>query len=1074
MIDQLLAELNPQQRKAAEQTEGPLLILAGAGSGKTKTLTHRIAYLIASGKARPNQILAVTFTNKAAKEMRERLGHLLSEDATDRAFMPFMGTFHSICVRLLRMDGEHIGLPRNYVIFDESDRQSAVKQALKELGVSEKQYSPRSVSSLISSAKNELVTPDEYASHARLPLQQVAADAYRIYERIRRDAAALDFDDLIGQTVKLFKTVPEIRQKWQKQFRYILIDEYQDTNAAQYNLVKLLVNEHKNLCVVGDDWQCLPPGSLVETTEGPTRIEDVTKGTLVRSASGYGKTNYFKVLSRKKFSYKGELVYIKTASGKELACTPNHLLFARWPKSDLYFVYLMYSRGKGYRIGVAKGTRFDGKKDATGLRVRANQERADRMWVLKACKSREEALFTESLQAYKYGIPMTVFHAFSNRAMRFSQKYIDAIYREIDTEARAQKMMAELGLVFDYPHFLPQATTRNGRKRVNVNVVLFGDKRVSNQSPWSASRISVNTTDRRDLQVFETLGHAVRAGRAGTFRAEIHNLDYGKIEQTLEELQTGDNTLEVSKYGFLTGQKFLFMPASQVHSGMEVTVVEGSSIIEDKIVDVGRKSHSGFVYDLDIEKVHNYVADGVAVHNSIYSWRGADFKNILNFERDYPNALIIKLEENYRSTKNILDAAHNVITKNTQRSDKALWTKAGSGAPVQIQYVGSETHEGEHVVSRVKTAVDLKIRRFKDFAVLYRTNAQSRAIEEAFIRYGVPYRMVGGVRFYDRKEIKDLIAYLRLLYQPADRASFLRIVNVPTRGLGAVSVQKFLDWQSREGHTLLAALQYADQAQGLTPKARKSLADLGEMLARLKEASETMPLPELIEVLIKRIGYLTYLDDGSIQAEDRAENVKELVSVAREYADLGLTGFLEEVALISDLDTVEANQDAVMLMTIHAAKGLEFPVVFMVGLEESTFPHSRALYDQDEMEEERRLCYVGMTRAREELYLTAASSRMLYGSVQHNPPSRFLADIDGQADIGQAPPFGYAPPSAAPSNEPRIVPEDLELSVGDQVRHKVFGQGRIVAIEDSTVSVSFAGRGVKKLNLDFAPLQRVE
>lgn len=711
--DQLLHDLNPEQRKAAETTEGPVLILAGAGSGKTKTLTHRIAYLIASGKARPNQILAVTFTNKAAKEMRERLALLLGASAEDRAFMPFMGTFHSICVRLLRFDGEHIQIPKNYVIFDEADRQGAVKQALRQMGVSEKQYSPSSIGNLISGAKNELIPPAEYSAHARLPLQKVAADAYAIYERIRRDAAALDFDDLIGETVRLLKTVSDIREKWQRQFKYILIDEYQDTNAAQYNLVKLLTSPAQNLCVVGDDWQ------------------------------------------------------------------------------------------------------------------------------------------------------------------------------------------------------------------------------------------------------------------------------------------------------------------------------------------------------------------------SIYSWRGADFKNILRFERDYPNTLVVKLEQNYRSTKNILDAAHAVISKNTQRSDKALWTKAGQGSPVQVQYVSTESHEGETVVSRIKNAVAMRARRYKDFAVLYRTNAQSRAIEEALIRYGVPYRIVGGVRFYDRKEIKDLIAYLRLLYQPADRASFLRIVNVPTRGLGNVSVQKFLDLQTLSGLPILNMLEQADRLEALTPKARKAFADLGEMLARLKEAADTMALPDLIETVIKRVGYLDYLDDGTPQAEDRMENVKELVSVAREYAELGLAGFLEEVALISDLDAVQNDQDAVLLMTIHAAKGLEFPVVFMIGMEESIFPHSRALYDQDEMEEERRLCYVGMTRAREELLLTSAASRMIYGTTQHNPPSRFLADIDGKAEQSQTMAFGYSGPSDIDDLEPRYVPEDLELEIGDKVRHKIFGEGTIVGIDGRAVSVSFAGRGVKQLNVDFAPLERI-
>lgn len=717
MTEELLRELNPEQRTAAVHTEGPVLILAGAGSGKTKTLTHRIAYLVAEKGVRPENILAVTFTNKAAKEMRARLGRLVGRAGEDRSFMPFMGTFHSICVRLLRFDGESIGVPKNYVIFDESDRQAAVKQAMRDLHISEKQYSPNSITHMISSAKNELVTPPAYKEVARMPVQQVAADVYAKYEHIRKDAAALDFDDLISETVRMLEAVPAIRTKWQRQFRHILIDEYQDTNAAQYRLVKLLVNEGRNICVVGDDWQ------------------------------------------------------------------------------------------------------------------------------------------------------------------------------------------------------------------------------------------------------------------------------------------------------------------------------------------------------------------------SIYSWRGADFKNILNFERDYPNALVVKLEQNYRSTKNILEAAHNVITKNIQRSDKKLWTKSPGGFPVQIFGVQSEAHEGEFVVSRIKTAVEMKARRYRDYAVLYRTNAMSRAMEEMFIRYGVPYRIVGGVRFYDRKEIKDLLAYLRLLYQPADRASFLRIVNVPARGLGAVSVQKFLDWQASIGLGLTDALLQIDLCTTLTPKARAAFGVLGVLLQDMSNQTEKLSLSQLIELVLKRTGYEQYLDDGSLQAEERLENVKELISVAREYEALGLAGFLEEIALISDLDSVDDVADSVTLMTLHAAKGLEFPAVFMIGCEESIFPHARAFYDQNELEEERRLCYVGMTRAREELYLTHAAGRMLYGMVQHNPPSRFLADIDGGAREEIAPSFGYgydqSASSEASSAEPQYVPDDMELEIGDRVRHKVFGEGHVVAIDGSTVSISFAGRGLKKLNVEFAPLERI-
>ena len=750
-MDHLLEGLNPEQRRAVETTEGPLLIQAGAGSGKTKTLTHRIAYLIATHKATPFNILAVTFTNKAAKEMRERVGQLLGQNADNRGFMPYMGTFHGICVRLLRQDGEHIGVPRTFVIFDESDRQAAIKQVSKQLMIDEKLFPARMLSGLISSAKNDMVGPQEYAGTANSPGQQAAAKVFPLYERALRDASALDFDDLISRTVQLFKTQPEIRAKWQQQFKYIMIDEYQDTNSAQYQLVNMLTNDHKNIAVVGDDWQ------------------------------------------------------------------------------------------------------------------------------------------------------------------------------------------------------------------------------------------------------------------------------------------------------------------------------------------------------------------------SIYSWRGADFRNILKFENDFKDCTIIKLEQNYRSTKHILDAAHAVITKNAQRSDKRLWTAAGDGLPVQMLQVNNERAEGEGVIRRVRAGLDSGQRHYKDFAVLYRTNAQSRSIEEAFVHYGIPYRVVGGVRFYDRKEIKDLLAYLRLIFQPEDRVSFERIVNVPARGIGAKSLSTFVGWwQARRGRTiqpdnsdeldldqifslfdatpevdesepnltLLQALQQANDCPGLTPKAKASLTELGDILESLRRVSEDSTVAGLIDSLLRRIQYLKYLDDKTPQGEARQENVKELLSVAQEYQDAGLAGFLEEVALVSDLDGADFGNDAVTLMTLHAAKGLEFPVVFMAGLEESIFPHSRALYDQSEMEEERRLCYVGMTRAREELYMMYASSRLLYGGVQHNPPSRFLSEIDGEFQAAASDYYGpepglLGPPAASEQIDPNEVRYVPDLEEGDGVKHQVFGIGTVMELDGDNAVIYFKGKGARKLNISFAPLEKL-
>jgi len=715
----LMADLNPEQRRAVETTEGPLLIQAGAGSGKTKTLTHRIAHLIASHKATPFNILAVTFTNKAAREMRERVAQLLGERSDNRGFMPYMGTFHSICVRLLRQDGEYIGIPRSFVIFDEADRQAAIKQASRQLMIDEKAFPARVIAGLISSAKNEMISSAEYAGTANTPAQQAAAQVFPLYERALRDAAALDFDDLINRMVSLLKNHAEVREKWQQRFRYIMIDEYQDTNTAQYQLVKLLTSSDDNIAVVGDDWQ------------------------------------------------------------------------------------------------------------------------------------------------------------------------------------------------------------------------------------------------------------------------------------------------------------------------------------------------------------------------SIYSWRGADFRNILNFEKDYPDCTVIKLEQNYRSTNHILTAAHSVITRNEQRSDKKLWTAAGDGQPVHILQLSGERAEGEAVVRRIRNAVDAGHRKYKDFAVLYRTNAMSRSVEEAFVHYGIPYRIVGGQRFYDRKEIKDLMAYLRLVFQPEDRVSFERVVNVPTRGIGAKSLEKFYDWQRQNDYTLLEALTQAADCKPITAKARAGLADLGDVLRSVRLMIDETSVSGLIDSLLRRINYLKYLDDGTPQGESRQENVKELLSVAQEYQDMGLDGFLEEVALVSDLDKTDLDGNTVTLMTLHAAKGLEFPVVFMTGMEETIFPHSRALYDQQEMEEERRLCYVGMTRARQELYLIYTTGRLLYGGVQHNPPSRFLSEIDAQSvrtdmtfanDNYRQSYDETTQTHIEADSEPRYVPD---LSEGDGVRHKLFGIGTVLELDGDTAVIYFKGKGTRKLNTAFAPLEKL-
>lgn len=732
--EEILAGLNPEQLRAVKTIDGPLLIQAGAGSGKTKTLTHRIAYLIATGRARPAEILAVTFTNKAAGEMRERLAKLLGAENT-RRFMPWAGTFHSIAVKLLRIYGEAIDIPSNFVIFDESDRKTMIKSILRDLGASDRQYNPRTIISYISNAKNECLTPDEYYRTAgRTPIMEMSAEVYERYARRMKENSALDFDDLLLKTVHLLTQAPDVREELQQRFKFILIDEYQDTNKAQYKIVKLLLNNHCNICAVGDDWQ------------------------------------------------------------------------------------------------------------------------------------------------------------------------------------------------------------------------------------------------------------------------------------------------------------------------------------------------------------------------SIYSWRGADFTNILNFERDFPGATVIKLEQNYRSTEQILDAAHNVIVQNTQRSDKKLWTDRQDGDPVRIIEARNEFDEAEKISNEIQSSIAVGEHNYHDFAILYRTNAQSRVFEQTFLRDEVPYRIIGGLRFYDRAEVKDLIAYLKLLYQPHDTISFQRIVNVPKRGIGEVSVRKFNAFIEKNGYDVLEGLSHATECDELTPRACKTLHSFGEIMKDIASQAKDLTPDKVLEKIISATHYDTCIDDGSDQGEAKKDNVSELISMAKEYGDLA--SFLEEVALISGADTTN-NDDAVTLMTLHAAKGLEFPAVYMVGMEDGLFPSARASYDPAGMEEERRLCYVGMTRAMEDLTLTWADRRTLHGEIQYNIPSPFLADasggevpsskLDGVDDEVSYDYDEYSQPNqndfykrnnkrSKPADDDEPYYESLEegLSIGDKVSHRMFGVGQVTSIDGSVIGVYFEKDGrTRKLNTAFAPLKKL-
>lgn len=735
--------LNPQQAEAVINTEGPMLIMAGAGSGKTKVLTCRVANLLQKG-VRPYRILAITFTNKAAAEMRERVNNMSGPAAKD----VWLFTFHAFCARFLRMEIDKLpGYGGNFAIYDTADSQNLIKQILKEMNLDDKRFQPSGILSRISNAKNALQDAAAFARQAGDFYEQKVADIYSRYEQKLQLNNALDFDDLLMLSIKLLQENKEVREKYQDRFDYLLVDEYQDTNHAQYLLTKFLAAKHRNICVVGD---------------------------------------------------------------------------------------------------------------------------ADQ---------------------------------------------------------------------------------------------------------------------------------------------------------------------------------------------------------------------------------------------SIYGWRGADIQNILDFEKDYPDAKVIKLEQNYRSTQIILDAANAVIENNTGRKPKNLWTENKSGADIIYFQAVDERDEARFVIEQLQNLQRTENKKLGDMAILYRTNTQSRIFEEMLIKSGISYNMVGGLKFYERKEIKDIIAYLRVIFNPADSLSLLRIINVPKRGIGDASLAKIQAYAAANNVSLFEAVSNAAAIDGLSSRFVSKLDDLAGIIFELMNLANEAPVEDLIDRVLRDTGYLEELEnERTPQAQSRIDNLHELISVAQEFAaseeENNLENFLAHVALVSDIDDTELGEDAITLMTLHSSKGLEFPVVFLVGMEEGLFPHARTLMDETEIEEERRLCYVGITRAKEKLFLSSTKMRTIYGNTVTYPPSRFLQEIPARlmktikrqerfsalenfkqvsekySARPQKPASTFNPHSFMPQKPAAAAGgTGTRFNTGDRVSHSKWGEGMVVSVKDSPdgqeVKVAFAGAGVRSLLTKYAVLKKL-
>jgi superfamily I DNA/RNA helicase len=972
-LDALLEGLNPPQREAVTYGEGPQLILAGAGSGKTRVLTHRIAYLIATGHARPNEILAITFTNKAAAEMRERAGMLVG--AQVRAM--WVMTFHSACARMLRADAQRLGYTRQFTIYDQADSRRLVKRCLDDLGIDPKRFTPASIQSQISDAKNRLRDADAYGQMVGSFFEQTVADVYRSYERELHRMNAMDFDDLLVRAVNVLELFPEVRERYATGFRHVLVDEYQDTNHAQYRWLQLLAGEHRNLMVVGDDAQCLLEGTLVRMEDGSERpIEHVGAGDRVMSAYGSGDFRPASVLGVHK-AERADGIEIVLRSGRKLTSTPEHIHFA------------------GHQLG-----------------------RTD----------------------------------------------------------------------FDRPHFQPGTYTRTEVRRRRLAISLCGDRR--GRTPMH--RIALFGYDEEGRRTLERIGLSVRPARRGSegWRYESCCKDMatiqrvaGQIASALENVTIVPSARLGSNSEGLAGNSLPFTPASSVRPGMVMFTADGGYDVVESARSV---SLDRAVYDLNIEATHNFVANGILTHNSIYSFRGADITNILEFEDTFKDAHVVKLEQNYRSTQTILDAANAVIRNNRGQKPKSLWTDVGQGDPIKIRELDDEHAEARFVTGEIQRLVDEGVSR-AEVAVFYRTNSQSRVLEDTLVRAEIAYQVIGGTKFYDRAEIKDAIAYLTVLVNPQDVGAFTRIVNSPRRGIGSTSLSRVLSFANTMGTSIWDAASEPEQVPGLGAAAIKALRRfMGTMHVLRERIEQQASIATLLKELLQETGYLEALEaERTIEAQGRIENLEELVNVAAEYdgsdsGEASLAEFLQQVALVADADARTDEEGLITLMTLHNAKGLEYPIVFMLGCEEGVFPHSRAL-DEGGLEEERRLCYVGITRAERDLYLTFARTRTVFGARSYGIPSRFLNEIPAElTDKQEQRPRAFGAIRGRPASwEQSRSPEapghaGPSFRLGDDIVHAAFGDGVVTGVEPGgIVVIRFASdRSERKLVADLAPISK--
>jgi DNA helicase II / ATP-dependent DNA helicase PcrA len=1074
-VSHLLDGLNEDQRQAVGSPLGAALVLAGAGSGKTRVLVHRVAWLIQVEGASPNSILAVTFTNKAAAEMRSRIETLLGLPSGAM----WLGTFHGLAHRLLRIHWREAGLPQSFQILDSEDQARVLRKVLKALDLDETRWIPREILWFINAQKDEGHRPKHIKDDGD-PTRRQLIKIYQAYEDACQRAGVVDFAELLLRAYELWRDNPGLLQHYRTRFQHVLVDEFQDTNAIQYKWLMLLTAQGGMPFVVGDDDQCLAAGTLVTMGDGAKRaIESIVAGDSVLSNYGGGDLRPARVTECFAKRRQGQIVCVHLRSGAVVKSTPEHVHFAGYVLGETpqtYFLYLMHKEGVGYRLGTSQVYTEGQARPMVGFKQRALQEHADALWIVRTHTSENEARIDEMLTSLRFGLPTCPFIPKGKARNGFVHDagHLRRIFSSLDTLVSAERLLEEVGLDIDRPHHQPQV--RNSNRR-NIVITLCGDRR----GGTPMHRISVVGVSAKDRAILEAMGLKCSAAKAlgPSWRFETVRADFGElmsIARAIRERLDGRYVLQ----GHMLERSLPFITAASIRGGMVMVVDSGRFDVVERIE---YETYDAEVYDINVERTHNFIAGGIVTHNSIYRWRGARVENLNQFRRDFPGAVLYKLEQNYRSTGTILKAANALIANNAGRLGKTLWTSGEDGERVKLYAAFNERDEADFVVNRIREWVARGGAR-REVAVLYRSNAQSRVFEEAFLNARMPYRVYGGLRFFERAEIKDALAYLRLAASRADDTSFERVVNLPVRGIGAKTMDLVRD-TARANNTSLWNGAIGAQA-ALPQRAAQALQAFMELIDRLAREISGLELHEQVDHVIQMSGLIEhYKKEKGERGEGRIENLLELVSAARGFspeteaeAELSpLESFLSHAVLESGEGQADPYDDCVQMMTLHSAKGLEFPVVFLAGMEDGLFPHQRSVADLAGLEEERRLCYVGATRAMRHLYVTYAEQRRLYGVDTYGQPSRFIGEFPPELIEEIRPRLQVSRPVFVKRSSTLDETPAAGMRMGSRVRHSKFGDGVVLNFEGNgphaRIQVNFERQGTKWLMLSYANLEVV-